>query len=73
MKVYEIIYDFIKSEIFVSTQLESIDFTIGSETLSMTEWLSHTTTIILMGLFIFLLILLAKWLFKIVSNLFLLR
>ena len=71
--MYDILYDFIINNIFNSTALSSYTSEIMGVSTNMNVWLSHTLTIILMCLFVFALYLFGKFLFKVVSGLFLLR
>lgn len=56
--LYDIMYEFISSSIFANHYLSA----------EMTEWLSNTTCIIIMCLFVVCLIKLVVWTFKTISR-----
>lgn len=70
--IYDLLYDFLMEHIFTSESLDSLATQLGA-TVSLNEWLGHTTCIVIMVLFIAVLILGAVWLFKLVSGLILLK
>lgn len=71
--MYDIIYNFLLDNIFNSSTLSSYHSMIMDVDTNLNVWLSHTTTIILMVLAIWLLFVFVRWLFRLVSGLFLLR
>lgn len=71
--MYDIIYDFIYGYIFNSQYLANLNYTWFGSSLNLNQILTHFTCVFLMGLFIFLLVLLLRWIFRLVSGLFLLR
>lgn len=73
MGLYDLVYNFILTQIFNSTTLSSYESTIMGVSTNLNVWLSHTATIsffivLLVCIFIFL-----RWLFRVVSGLFLLK
>lgn len=71
--MYDIIYQFIYGSIFNSTSLNSFEFTIGTQTIDLNVWLSHTFTIISMIILLVCAFVFLRWLFRVVSGLFLLK
>ena len=71
--MYDIIYQFIYTHLFNSTALASTSTQVLGLSMSMNEWLAHTTTIICIGLIVAFLVLFVRWIFRLVSGLFLLR
>lgn len=71
--MYDIFYDFISTYLFNSTDLSSASTQVLGMSMSMNEWLSHTTTIVCIGLIVMFLVLLVRWLFRLVSGLFMLK
>lgn len=71
--MYQFIYDFVKTHIFNNVSLSAYHNTISGVDTSLDVWLSHTTTIIVMCLFVTCLVLLIRWVFRLVSSAFLLR
>lgn len=67
MSLYDIIYEFFYDNIFTNTTLASI--TAGSLTLNMNEWLCHTCTLILLGLGVFVLCYVVRWIFRVFAGL----
>ena len=70
--MYDIIYQYLMDYIFNGSTL-SMSTTIYGQTLSMNEWLAHSTTIICMCLIVFFGIWIIKWVFKLVGGLFILH
>lgn len=88
MTLWTLIRDFLVQNIFGGTDSvgteyvgdisgnynsSSFMFEINGQSISIGDWLSTTFTIVTLVLFLVLLCILAKWLFKVVSGLFLLR
>ena len=71
--MYDLIYDYLLTHLFNSTDLEGATKEVMGLTLNMNEWLAHTTTIICIGLIVLCAIFFIKWLFRLVGGLFLLR
>lgn len=71
--MYQIIYDFIYTYLFATSDLDNYSDTILGVSTNMAEWLSHSLTIISIVLIFVFLIIFIKWLFKLVSGLFMLR
>lgn len=68
MTLYQVIYDWFSTYVFVGLPLSS--FEVGGVTLSLEEWLNHTATIVVLVVMVFLLFGLAVWLFKFIGGLF---
>jgi len=71
--MYQLIYDFLATHLFNGSALSSTTHQVLGVSMSMNEWLCHTTTIICICLIIAFLILFVRWMFRLVSGLFLLR
>lgn len=65
MTLYDIVYNFFKDYLFNNTAIDGYEFEIFNTQVKLSEWLSHTTTIIGMALvilfFIKLIIYFSKW------------
>lgn len=73
MGLYDIVYNFIYGQIFNSSALSSYSTTILGVSTDLNVWLSHTTTIIFFGVLLVCVWCFLKWLFRVVSGLFLLK
>jgi len=71
--MYDLIYGYIHDYLFASVGLGQYSMEIMGVSTDLTEWLSHTCTIISMALIFIFLVIFLKWLFKLVSGLFLLK
>lgn len=71
--MYQIVYDFIYNQIFNSTALSSYHSTILGVDTNLNVWLSHTFTITFFIVLLICLWVFVRWLFRIVSGLFLLK
>ena len=71
--MYDLIYNFIIGNIFNSSSLASYETTLFGVTTNMNVWLSHTATIIFMSALLFCAVIFLRFLFRIVSGLFLLK
>lgn len=71
--MYTLIYQFIHDYLFNDSNLASYSKTILGVNTDMTVWLSHSLTIISMVLIFTFLVIFIKWIFKLVSGLFLLK
>lgn len=72
MGIYDLLYNYLITNIFNSSALDSFANSLDVS-VSLNQWLAHTTCIVLMILFVVLLILGAVWLFKLVSGFILLK
>lgn len=70
MTIYGIIIDWLQNYIFTSDMV-SVSFEIGNATLSMRDWLCHTSAITILILGIVVLMLMVKWCFKVGAGFFL--
>ena len=66
--LYDTIYDFFY-DLFNSTNISSYSATIMGVSTTLPSWLANTTTIILLGLGVFWLILVIRWIFRVFSGL----
>lgn len=73
MGIYDIIYDFLINNIFNSTYLANYETSIMGVTTDLNVWLAHSVTIVIMLFFVFCLYLFTKFLFNVVSKIFMLR
>lgn len=64
--MYQIIYDWVAS--LYGTNLNSYTYTIMGVSTTMSEWLSHTTTIAILILLLVAFGSLVVWLFKLFAN-----
>lgn len=71
--MYTLIYQFIHDYLFNDVALESYSKTILGVNTDLSVWLSHSLTIISMVLIFTFLVIFIKWIFKLVSGLFLLK
>ncbi|MBO7528051.1 MAG: hypothetical protein J6T74_09235 [Clostridia bacterium] len=71
--MYDLIYGYIHDYLFASIELENYSMFIMGVNTDLSVWLAHTCTIIAMVLIFTFLIIFIKWLFKLVSGLFLLK
>ena len=71
--MYTLIYQFIHDYLFNDSNLENYTQTIMGVNTDMSVWLSHSLTIISMILIFVFLVIFIKWIFKLVSGLFLLK
>lgn len=71
--IYTLIYGYIYQYLFNDSNLQSYEDTILGVNTNMAQWLSHSLTIIAMVLIFVFLVIFIKWIFKLVSGLFLLR
>lgn len=71
--MYDLVYQFILDNIFNSTTLNAYSSTILGVNTNLNVWLSHTATIIFMSVLLVLAYVFLRWLFRVVSGLFLLR
>lgn len=67
--LYETIYDFFYDNVFGSTYITSYESTIMGVSTDFASWLSHTCTIILLGLGVLWLILVVRWIFRVFAGL----
>lgn len=70
--MYDLMYQYLVDYIFTSSSLDSFATSLGMS-VSLNVYLAHTTTILLMCLFVWLLIMGAYWLFKLVGGWFILK
>ena len=68
--LYNTIENFIETYLYGNDKLKETEYTIMGTTYNMAEWLAHTTTIVLISLIIFVLVIFIKWLFKQIGNTF---
>lgn len=71
--MYTLIYQFIHDYLFNDSNLENYTDEIMGVSTDMSVWLSHCLTIISMILIFVFLVIFIKWIFKLVSGLFLLK
>ena len=71
--MYDLVYQFILTQIFNSTTLNAYSSTIMGVSTNLNVWLSHTATIIFFGVLLVCVWIFLKWLFRVVSGLFLLK
>lgn len=71
--MYHIIYDFIYTYLFSGGELDNYSTQLLGVTTTMSEWCSHTLSIIAVVLIYVFLVIFLKWLFKLVGGLFLLK
>ena len=71
--MYDLVYQFILTQIFNSTTLSSYSSTILGVSTNMNVWLSHTFTILFFTVLLVCVWVFLKWLFRVVSGLFLLK
>lgn len=71
--IYTLIYGYIYQYLFNDSNLQAYEDTILGVNTNMAQWLSHSLTIIAMVLIFVFLVIFIKWIFKLVSGLFLLR
>ena len=71
--IYTLIYGYIYDYLFNDSGLRSYHSTILSIDTNMAQWLSHSLTIVAMVLIFVFLVIFIKWVFKLVSGLFLLK
>lgn len=71
--MYTLIYDYIYGYLFNDIALRSYESAILGVNTNMAQWLSHSLTIVSMILLFVFAIYFIKWLFKLVSGLFLLK
>lgn len=71
--MYQIVYDFIYNNVFDQSALRNWAWEIGGFNTNLRVWLSHTATIVCMCLFIFALILLLRWIYRLFAGLLLLK
>lgn len=71
--MYDLIYNYILTNLFNSTHLSVTSMDINGLTMNMNEWLSHTATIICIVVLICVLVSFVKWIFGLFANLFRLR
>ena len=67
--LYETIYDFFYNEVFNTSYLSGYHMTILSVDTTIAEYLSHSVTIVLLGLGVFWLILVVRWIFRVCAGL----
>ena len=67
--LYETIYDFFYDEVFNTSYLSGYHMTIMSVDTTIAEYLSHSVTILLLGLGVFWLILVVRWIFRVCAGL----
>lgn len=67
--LYETIYDFFYNEVFNTSYLSGYHMTIMSVDTTIAEYLSHSVTIVLLGLGVFWLILVVRWIFRVCAGL----
>lgn len=68
--LYNTIENFIETYLYGNDKLQNTEYTIMGVTYTMSEWLAHTTTIVLISLIVFVLVMFIKWLFKQIGNTF---
>ena len=73
MGLYDLVYTFIIDNIFNSTSLSSYSTTILGVSTNMNVWLSHTATILFFAVLLVCIFIFLRWLFRVVSGLFLLK
>ena len=73
MGLYQIVYEFILNNIFNYSGLASYESTIMGVSTNLNVWLSHTATIIFFAVLLVFCFIFLRWLFRIVSGLFLLK
>ena len=71
--MYDIIYQYIYTYLFSGGGLDNYSTELLGVTTTMSEWCSHTLSIIAIVLIYIFLVIFLKWLFKLVSGLFLLK
>lgn len=71
--IYTLIYGYIYQYLFNDSNLQAYEDNILGVNTNMAQWLSHSLTIIAMVLIFVFLVIFIKWIFKLVSGLFLLR
>lgn len=71
--MYDLIFNFIKDNLFNSTDLALLSTEVGSNSMTYVDWLSHSATIVCICLIIAILCLFVRWIFRLVGGLFLLR
>lgn len=71
--MYDLVYTFILNEIFNSSTLNSYHSTILGVDTNLNVWLSHTATIIFFAVLLVCIFIFLRWLFRVVSGLFLLK
>lgn len=64
--MYQVIFDFFNTYLFDGAP--SASWTIGGATISMSQWLSHTATIITLALLFVVAVKFIVWLTKIIGN-----
>lgn len=71
--IYSLIYGYIYQYLFNDSDLQAYSQSVLGVDTNMAQWLSHTLTITSMILIFVFLIIFIKWIFKLVSGLFLLK
>lgn len=71
--IYTLIYGYIYQYLFNDSNLQAYSQSVLGVNTNMAEWLSHSLTIVSMILIFVFLVIFIKWLFKLVSGLFLLK
>ena len=71
--MYQLIYDFISTHLFNGTALDNMTSEVLGQTISLNEWLCHLMSVTSIVLIFIFLVLFIKWIFRVVSGLFLLR
>lgn len=69
--MYQVIYDFFVGTLFDGAP--SLSWTIGGQSVTLTEWLGHTSTIIVLGVLAFVAFRFVWWLVRLVGRGFTLR
>lgn len=71
--MYQLIYDFLREHLFNGLALDNMTSSVLGQSMSLNEWLCHSLTIVSLVLIFVFIIIFVKWLFKVISGLFLLR
>lgn len=71
--MYSIIYDFMYTYLLSGGTLDNYETELFGVTTSLSQWLAHMFSIVSIALIFIFLVIFLKWLFKLVSGLFLLK
>lgn len=69
MALYDIIYQWFAENIWSSTNIPECTWEIGGQSIEMSSWLNHTSTIVVLVVLAIALFSLAFWLFRWVAGL----
>lgn len=68
MNLYEIVFDFFETHVFVPSAAPQITYNVGDGTLTMADWLNHTATIATLVALVLACFLFVRWLVKLIGN-----